>query len=136
MEQNTKDRLIQLQALPLEAKVHLSQNRIREWYEHWDGDVYVSFSGGKDSTVLRHIVLGMYPDVPCVFVNTGLEYPEVRRFALAQPGTVRVDPEMTFPEVIDRFGYPVISKEQSQNIYEYRNTKSEYMRKLRREGNH
>lgn len=44
------------------------------------GAVYVSFSGGKDSTVLKHIVDSMYSDVPAVFVNTGLEYPEIQHF--------------------------------------------------------
>ena len=72
--------LRQLQALPLRLKIPLTQQRIRDWYEHWDGQVYVSFSGGKDSTVLKHIVDSMYSDVPAVFVNTGLEYPEIQRF--------------------------------------------------------
>ena len=44
-----------MRALPLEAKIVKTQLRIREWYEHWAGNVYVSFSGGKDSTVLLHI---------------------------------------------------------------------------------
>lgn len=38
--------LRQLQALPLRLKIPLTQQRIRDWYEHWDGQVYVSFSGG------------------------------------------------------------------------------------------
>ena len=53
--------LQQMQSLPLSAKVVMTQQRIREWYEHWDGMVYVSFSGGKDSTVLLHLVRDMYP---------------------------------------------------------------------------
>lgn len=69
--------LAQMQSLPLEQKVIMSQRRIQEWYDYWDGQVYVSFSGGKDSTVLLDIVRKMYPDVPAVFVNTGLEYPEI-----------------------------------------------------------
>ena len=73
--------LRQRQALPLGAKVLMSQNRIREWYEHFDGNVCVSFSGGKDSTVLAHLVRDVYPDVPLVFSNTGLEYPEIQAFA-------------------------------------------------------
>lgn len=45
-----------MQSLPLEAKIKMSQQRILEWYEKFDGAVYVSFSGGKDSTVLKHLV--------------------------------------------------------------------------------
>ena len=41
--------LKQKQSLPLEAKIAMTLRRIREWYEYWDGNVYVSFSGGKDS---------------------------------------------------------------------------------------
>ena len=74
--------LKQMQSLPLEAKIIMTQQRIRQWYDYWEGDVYVSFSGGKDSTVLKHIVdntPGVW-DVPAVFVNTGLEYPEIQKF--------------------------------------------------------
>lgn len=54
--QRTKDELRQLQSLPLETKIQMSQQRIKEWYDAHDGMVYVSFSGGKDSTVLKHLV--------------------------------------------------------------------------------
>jgi len=37
--------LRQMQSLPLEAKIVKSQLRIREWYDYWNGQVYVSFSG-------------------------------------------------------------------------------------------
>lgn len=88
--------LKQMQSLSLESKIILTKQRIRAWYEHWDGMVYVSFSGGKDSTVLKHIVDSMYDDVPALFVNTGLEYPEIQRFAMSQPNVVTVRPEMRF----------------------------------------
>jgi len=43
--------------------------------------VYVSFSGGLDSTVLLHIVRNyLYDDIPAVFADTGLEYPELVKF--------------------------------------------------------
>lgn len=108
--------LAQMQSLPLEAKIIMTQQRIRQWYEYWDGQVYVSFSGGKDSTVLKHIVDGMYDDVPALFVNTGLEYPEIQAFAKSQENVVVVRPEMRFDEVIKKYGYPVISKEISKRI--------------------
>ena len=107
--------LRQKQSLPLAGKVILAQQRIREWYDHWDGQVYISFSGGKDSTVLMHLVKDMYPDVPAVFVDTGLEYPEVRKFAMEHADVV-LRPEMRFDRVIKEYGYPVISKEVSLTI--------------------
>lgn len=118
--------LDQMQSLPLSVKVEMTKRRIQEWYEHWEGQVYVSFSGGKDSTVLKHIVDSMYDDVPSVFVDTGLEYPEVRKFVLDVRGgqypelrsNVEIlHPKMRFDEVIQTYGYPVISKEVAGDVY-------------------
>ena len=118
-----KSDLRQRQALPLRAKVLMTQNRIREWYNHWNGDVCISFSGGKDSTVLAHLVHDLYPDVPMVFSNTGLEYPEIQTFA-RKMGAEFVRPKMLFSEVISKYGYPIISKEVSQTIYYARRIKN------------
>ena len=108
--------LKQYQALPLQAKVNMSLNRIREWYDHFQGAVYISFSGGKDSTVLAHLVHTMYPDVPMVFSNTGLEYPEVRQFAKSK-GAEIIYPKIRFDEVISKYGYPIIGKEVAEAIH-------------------
>jgi len=102
--------LKQRQSLPLDCKINLTRSRIKQWYEKWEGKVYVAFSGGKDSTVLLHLVREMYPDVPAVFVDTGLEYPEIREFVKEFSGVTIVKPTMTFKEVLDKHGYPVISK--------------------------
>lgn len=107
--------LRQYQALPLGAKVSMSYARIREWYDHFNGDVCVSFSGGKDSTVLAHLVRHYYPQVPLVFCNTGLEYPEIQAFA-RKMGAIFIRPKMSFSEVISTYGYPVISKEVAECI--------------------
>ena len=113
--------LKQMQSIPLEGKIIMTKERIRQWYEHWDGQVYVSFSGGKDSTVLKHIVDSMYDDVPALFVNTGLEYPEIQKFAKAQKNVVVVRPKMRFDEVIKKYGYPVVSKEVSKVVSSAKN---------------
>lgn len=43
------------QAMPLKDKIRFTQRRIKEWVEHFGvNGCYVSFSGGKDSTVLLH----------------------------------------------------------------------------------
>ena len=126
---HTPTDLAQMQKMPLEGKILMTQLRIRVWYDHWDGDVYVSFSGGKDSTVLKHIVDGMYSDVPALFVNTGLEYPEIQKFvrdikagkySCFNPDVEIVRPEMRFDEVIKKYGYPVISKEVAKKVHECR----------------
>lgn len=123
MEMNSRHTigdLRQMQSLPLSAKIRMTEHRIREWYEEFDGQVYVSFSGGKDSTVLLDIARKLYPDIPAVFVNTGLEYPSVRRFALSKENVAELRPEMNFRDVIIKYGYPIISKEISQTLYEAR----------------
>ncbi len=117
---HTREDLKAMQALDLEDKITIAQIRIREWYEHWNGQVYVSFSGGKDSTVLLHLVRRMYPEVPAVYCDTGLEYPEVREHAFSTPNVIVLHPKMDFRSVIKKYGYPVYSKEVSQKIWEAR----------------
>ena len=118
--------LAQMQSLPLEAKIIMTQQRIKQWHEYWDGQVYVSFSGGKDSTVLKHIVDGMYDDVPALFVNTGLEYPEIQKFAMSQKNVVTVRPKMRFDEVLKRYGYPVVSKDVAMTVRTAKYNKDTY----------
>jgi len=100
-----------LQALPLDVKILKTNQRIKEWYEYWNGKVYISFSGGKDSTVLLHLVRNLYPDVVAVYCDTGLEFPEIKEFVKETENVVTLRPEMNFKKVITEYGYPIISKE-------------------------
>ena len=127
------------QNLPLDIKIMRTKARIREWYTYWGGKVYLSFSGGKDSTVLKDIVESMDLKIPLVYANTGLEFPEVTSFVMSfiedkteYKETIKygyrqryyndgmlviLRPKINFREVINKYGYPVVSKEQSQYIY-------------------
>ena len=103
-------RLKELQALPIERKIQITQTRIIEWYNYYNGKVCVSFSGGKDSTVLLHIARRIFSDIEAVFADTGLEYPEIREFVKSYDNVMWVKPEKNFKDVITEYGYPVVSK--------------------------
>jgi len=123
------------QKYSLAGKITVAEQRIREWYEEYKGNVYVAFSGGKDSTVLLHLVRTLYPEVPGVFVDTGLEYPEIRKFVKTFDNIVWLKPKMPFTKVIEHYGFPIVSKEQAQYIDQYRNAKSEKTKHTRWYGN-
>lgn len=160
--------LKQMQSLPLEAKIRMSQQRMKIWHESWvrfeiydkttgktrfvtydarkgepplkdteyietefDGQVYISFSDGKDSTVLADLYARLCKEygwtLYLLFVNTGLEYPEIQKFVKEYAEWLRntyeievvldiVRPEMRFDEVIKKYGYPAVSKEVAQCV--------------------
>ena len=126
--------LLQMQSMPLHHKIEMTADRIDSWYGHYNSfersqcddspfGVYLAFSGGKDSTVLRHIVLNRClaaHDCPAVFVDTGLEYPEVRKFAIENADVV-LRPKMNFKQVLLKYGYPVIGKNQARYIRDLQN---------------
>lgn len=108
--------LVQMQSLPLDAKIRMTKFRIQQWYEAFEGNVCVAFSGGKDSVVLLHIVRSLYPDVPAVFSDTGLEYPEIKEFVKNHENITIVRPEKSFRQVILEYGYPVATKEIARKV--------------------
>ena len=116
MNAYTRQDLSVMQAWPLERKIRVTQAKIIEWYHHYDGKVAVSFSGGKDSTVLLDLARRAFLDIPAVFVDTGLEYPEIREFVKTVPNVTWLRPEMPFSKVISEYGYPVISKDVARRI--------------------
>lgn len=115
------DLLRKRQAMPLKDKVDLSLERIREWYEAFDGQVAVSYSGGKDSAVLLHLARKLYPDLPAVFCNTGLEYPEIIYLVRRTPNVTVMRPRIPFHHVIRDYGWPVISKMVARGLNVLRN---------------
>lgn len=118
MNKHTISDLYQMQSLPLSAKIRMTQYRIREWVDcYGDDGVYVSFSGGKDSTVLLHIAREMYRNIGAVYVDTGLEYPEIREFVKQHENVEIIRPKMNFRQIIIKYGYPMIGKEVAGCVY-------------------
>lgn len=125
-----------LQDMALDEKIMMTMNKIDEWEHATKGKWYVSFSGGKDSTVLAYLAAKylagfVVPPHPLrlVFADTGLEYPEIRFFVMKYPDFLksrfpsleveltRIRPDVRFDHVISDYGYPLITKEVSEAIY-------------------
>ena len=137
----TKEDLKLLQSECFYNKEQRSIAKISEWFAYWNSEVYVAFSGGKDSTVLADLC-GYWCSVIdrtlyLAFVNTGLEYPEIQKhvkfFAeyLRQKYKINVvldilRPQMRFDEVIKKYGYPMISKEVAKCVSSARRLDSKY----------
>ncbi len=108
----------------LDKKINHALKRIQEFYSVQDGKVYVAFSGGKDSTVLLHLVRSLYPDVIAVFVNTTNEYKEILDFVKLVPNVLTIHPKMTFIQTVEKFGFPLVSKKVARMITDLRENKS------------
>jgi 3'-phosphoadenosine 5'-phosphosulfate sulfotransferase (PAPS reductase)/FAD synthetase len=100
-----RQKLLQMQALPLLEKIEATKRRIREWLIKYP-EATVSFSGGKDSTVLLHIARQIAPRIEARFSNTGLEFPEIVNFVGSIPGVTIVRPKYSFLEVIEKIRLP------------------------------
>ena len=120
---HTMSDLYQMQSLPLSAKISMTARRINEWVNEFGEDgVYLSFSGGKDSTVLGHIIREVcgYKNIPFVFVDVPTQYPELKEFAQTFDNLVILKPKISFAEVCEKYGFPMFSKEISECVEDSR----------------
>lgn len=109
------------QSWTLHQKIDHSLGVIDQFVSRLNGNVYVGFSGGKDSTVLLDLCRVIKPDIKAVFCNTGNEYPDIVRFVRELKNTEGYNIEIIYPklkprEVFDKYGFPLISKSTSAII--------------------
>ncbi len=106
----------QKQALPYGAKVIHAEIRAREFYERMIGEgknCHVSV-GGLDSITLYLFLRRIGIDVPAISVSS-LEDASIQRIH-KQLGIESINPYKTKVQVIQEFGYPIISKEKARKI--------------------
>ncbi len=115
----------------LEDKITIAQHRIEELYHETEGRCYVSFSGGKDSTVLLALVkmceeLYTIPQnaIPAVYANTGIEMGVTIEFVKWvkdnwYPNVIVIRPEKSFDWVVKNRGKPLKSKIKSKDLRQY-----------------
>lgn len=128
------------QQLDLEIKIKKSLMLIDEAIREFGEDkVYISFSGGKDSTVLSHLVRQHYPDILHIFSDTTNEYPETLKHIIWEQkyngmNLIRVRPRdgsgraFNFKRVVDEYGYPMFTKSAANAIRTYRRALSDETR--------
>ena len=107
------------QAWTLPQKIDHSLGVIEAFASWFEGKVYVSFSGGKDSVVMLSLVELIIPNVQCVFVMTGCESPSVCRFVREQQQHHNIEiirPEKTLRQVFAEYGFPLVSKKTAHDI--------------------
>jgi 3'-phosphoadenosine 5'-phosphosulfate sulfotransferase (PAPS reductase)/FAD synthetase len=112
----TKQNVSDMRKLPLREKILLSLEYLKEFNDYFEGQVYVAYSGGKDSTVLLHLARQVNSDIQAVFSNTSLEFPEIREFVAQTDNVISVKPKVSFKSVIEDRGYPLPNKDVAQQL--------------------
>lgn len=141
-KEQRKIKIQEMLSWSLDKKIAHAKKRIKEFYEYEDAKVFISFSGGIDSTVLKHLVHSLYPDVVSVFSNTTNEYVEILDFVRNTENVITVHPKMTFNETVEKYGFPLVSKKTARAITDLRenkpttsNVRNLYLTGFNRKGN-
>lgn len=107
-------------------------NAIRDTINKYGIDnFYLSFSGGKDSTILHHLIDMALPNnkIPRVFINTGIEYNDILDFtkslSINDERFIILNPTIPIKPMLEKYGYPFKSKQHSHNLDIYRNNKEQ-----------
>lgn len=90
-----------------------------------ENNAYIAFSGGKDSTVLHHLIDMALPGnkIPRVFSNTGIEYNAIVSFVERErekdDRIIIIHPTKKIKNMLEDVGYPFKSKEHSLYLHEF-----------------
>lgn len=116
----SKELFKQYTDLDLKEKIKMSKEIIHDFMENIDldkGKVSISSSFGKDSIVVIDLVRGEYPEIPIIYSNSGVEYPECEELSKEYENVITIKPDMTMEEVVKKEGYLLpIGREKSKTI--------------------
>ena len=93
-----------------------------------ENNAYISFSGGKDSTILHYLIDQALPNnrIPRVFINTGIEYNDIVSFvkSMAEKDDrfIIITPKIPIKQMLEKYGYPFKSKEHALKVSVYQNS--------------
>lgn len=116
---------------PLEVKVEMAKNRIRNYLDTYGTEgVYISYSGGKDSDVLLHLCRSVWKNLPAVFIDTPMEFPQVREHVKTIDNVIRIRPKKHIKEIIKEHGFCFPSKETATLVHDARKGLPYALRKI------
>jgi len=118
----------------MKEKIELAKKKLIDFYQKENGNVFISFSGGKDSEVLLHIAKSIYPNIRVVFSNTTNEDKDIIEHVKKFKEVIWVHPVMNFTQVVEKHGFPLVSKDNAQKIYELKHGKKDRTIAIRRYG--
>ena len=132
----TYEELKYRQSWTLEQKIDHAVGVVSSFHNRLNGKIYVSFSGGKDSTVMLDIIRRFVDkNTPAVFCNTGNEFPEILQFVRRTDNVTVIRPKIRIRQIIEKCGFPLVSKEQSRYIRQAKHTRSVRLLDMRLQGN-
>ena len=107
--------------------------KIKQINEEYDleNNSYISFSGGKDSTILHYLIDLALPNnkIPRLFINTGVEYQDIRKYvnelAINDDRIKIINSGINLKNMLKKYGYPFKSKQHSHNWTIYNNNRKE-----------
>ena len=108
VKMRTREDLIQRQALPFDVKIMMTRERVRQWVsEFGESGCYISFSGGKDSTVLLDLIRNVYgfKNIPAVFVDVPTQFPELKTFASTFENVTILKPQKNLLKYAKHMGF-------------------------------
>lgn len=115
----------------IKANEFLLQDRLQKIRQiirkYGEENFYISFSGGKDSTVLSALIDMALPEnkIPRVYANTGIEYRLILEFVERERekphnwDLIILKPELPIKPTLEAVGYPFKSKRHAKVLDEY-----------------